>query len=87
MGDLRIATDLGQHDISTCMGSRLHCWSCDRDEPEVGAYRACLECGHVWRTADELLAAHNRELARYPGNIPETDAARVSCCPLCIHNW
>lgn len=35
-----------------------HCLSHGVDEPEAGAYRICLECGHVFPGAAALLADH-----------------------------
>ena len=75
-----------EHPIEECYGSRLHCWSCNLDETDAPAYRACLECKHVFRTAEELLAGHNEHLAEFGGE-PETDPAKVFCCPLCIHDF
>lgn len=56
------------------------------DELCVPGYRWCMECGHTFATAAELLAGHNEHLAVY-GIEPETDAAKVFCCPLCLHDW
>ena len=74
-----------QHDPSEACGDQ-HCYTHHVDEPSEPAYRFCYECGHVWRTAAELLAEHNRQLAVY-GRPPETDVNQVFCCPLCIHDW
>src|SRR5712671_4807396 len=66
MGDRAIAGPLADpHDAFTCYGSRNHCYGCDADEPDEPCYRACFECRHVWRTAEDLLAAHNEHLAVY----------------------
>lgn len=70
------------HAIEVCYGSRLHCWTHDADEPEAGAYRACLECGHVFQTPGELLAAWLAELG-----YPVADAESVPGCPYCSHDW
>lgn len=74
------------HPIEACYGSRLHCWSHDIDEPDLPWYRACFECKHVYRTAAELLAEHNKVLAQYDVE-PETDAADIYTCPLCTHDF
>jgi len=75
------------HPIDACYGSPNHCWSHHVDEPwDASCCRSCLECGHVFRDAAELLAAHNAILAEL-GEPPETDPARVFCCPHCIHDF
>jgi len=53
------------HHPATCYNSKLHCYSCHADEADEPSYRSCFECGHVWRSAEELLAAHNEHLAVY----------------------
>lgn len=75
-----------EHDPTACYGSVSHCFWHDVDEPGE-PYRVCYECRHAFMTEAELLAEHNRQLARYPELAPETDAARVFCCPFCIHDW
>jgi hypothetical protein len=74
------------HQISLCYSSALHCHMHEVDEPCVPPFRWCLECGHTFASAAELLAAHNEHLARY-GGTPETDPGKVFCCPLCLHSW
>ena len=70
------------------MGSRLHCFSCDVDETDQPCYQACLECRHVWRTAGELLAAHNAQAVQGVrlGNADRRGQG-VSRCPKCSHDW
>lgn len=75
-----------EHPIETCYGSIAHCFSHDTDEPGDG-YRICYECHHLFATPGELLAAHNRQLAKFTDLPPETDAGKVYCCPLCTHDW
>jgi hypothetical protein len=58
-------------------------------------YRTCFECGHVYPTAADLLAAHvalvtqiNRETS--PDNplmVAQTDPDRVDVCPACAHDF
>ena len=75
MADRVIAGPLaGQHDPETCYGSRLHCYCCHADEPDEPCFIACFECRHVWRTAEDLLIAHNKHLAVYA----DPEAAQVS---------
>lgn len=74
-----------------------HCHWHGTDEPAEGAYRVCFECSHAYRTAQDLLAAHNAAMAEmakasrsFPPtweHIPETDAGQVFSCPFCIHDW
>ena len=63
IGPPRITGPLGDpHPVEVCYRSRLHCHVHDRDEAAVG-FRYCLECGHMFATAAELVAAHNEVLA------------------------
>jgi hypothetical protein len=84
---VRIAGPItGPHQISLCYASPLHCHMHEVDEPCIPGYRWCMECGHAFATAAELLAGHNGHLAVY-GIEPETDPGKVFCCPLCTHSW
>lgn len=81
------------HNIEACYGSRLHCWIHHADEPPEG-YRWCLECGHMYVTEAELVAAHNKEmdvLSQFgPGesHLPlATSASEIYGCPACAHDW
>ena len=74
------------HAIETCMGSPRHCWSHHIDAEPLKGYRWCLECCHMFATAGELLAEHNKVLAAL-GAAPETDAESVFCCAFCTHDW
>ena len=76
----------GEHPVEVCYGSVAHCFWHDRDEPGDG-YRVCYECRHLFATPGALLAEHNRQLAQYPDQEPETDVSKVHCCPFCIHDW
>jgi len=59
------------------------CWSCGRVEPDQpGDYLTCLECWHVFRTPEELLAVQAERWG-----IVETDVAAVWVCPLCTHDF
>lgn len=66
-----------------------HCTWHDAHEPAEGAYRLCLECGHAFRTAEELQTtyvdnapAETRSLAA--GLVP---ASEISFCPHCLHDF
>lgn len=84
---VRIAGPItGPHQISLCYASPLHCHMHEVDEPSIPGYRWCMECGHTFATAAELLAGHNEHLDRY-GQAPETDAAKVYTCPHCLHDF
>ena len=65
-----------------------------RREPFLsGDYRACGECYHVFRTAEELIietAERYAEMATDAGIgrvVPPTDAASIYVCPLCTHDF
>jgi hypothetical protein len=47
------------HPIEMCYGSRLHCFSHNTDESDTDAFRVCLECGHVFASAQDLIHAYN----------------------------
>lgn len=47
------------HTIETCYGSRLHCFTHNLDESDTNAFRACLECAHVFATESDLVIAYN----------------------------
>ena len=50
------------------------------------SFRWCLECGHTYATAADLLAEHNKMQAA-TGLPADTDPDGVFCCPLCTHDW
>jgi hypothetical protein len=50
------------------------------------AYRLCLECGHVYPTAEDLLKEDTKVALEY-GFAPVTEPEQVTCCPLCTHDW
>lgn len=77
------------HEPEVCYGSRLHCWSCNEDEPDQGCYIRCGECGHVYLTEENLRETWLREYPLLPGEpAPEALPAEDICfCPLCIHDF
>lgn len=75
-----------EHEPTACYGSQIHCFWHNVDEPGR-SYRVCFECRHAFTTEAALLTEHNKQLARYPELVPETDVVRVFCCPLCLHDW
>lgn len=66
-----------------------HCSFHNVDEPGAGAYRICVECGHVYKTAAELQEAFMAEVALGltvpPPEAP--DAEEIWYCPLCAHDF
>lgn len=61
------------------------CASCWRwEEVTPGAYRGCLECGHTYKTPQELVEAYN--WVAEPLNLAET-AEDVPFCPFCLHDF
>jgi len=67
------------------------CLSCGRWEFDGPSdFIACLECGHVYRTAADLVEAEN-DIRRQMGDAeldPLGDAlAQIFSCPLCTHDW
>ena len=55
-------------------------------DPEVPVYQVCVECGHEYATAADLLAAHNKMLTA-DGLERESDVAQVVTCPMCLHDF
>lgn len=82
------------HDEYACYGSPRHCSGCGEDEDLEPCYLRCFECGHIFPTAEDLLANHNQviaEMNKYyhwePPMAYDTDVDRVFCCPVCIHDF
>lgn len=73
------------HDPQRCYGSRLHCWWHGLDEPDAGAFRACLECGHVYLTEGDLLHAWRAAWPQASERGLRTVAA--AACAYCGHDW
>lgn len=76
-----------------------HCWCHHVNEPiPADVYQVCFECGHVYATAADLLAAYERETKRlqesdfFP-DFPDEKAKRPSSadeiffCQECIHDF
>lgn len=67
------------HSPEDCYGSPLHCHWHGEDEPwEPGFWRACMECGHVYRTLQDLRNAWEQEM---PGHFDEY------ACGFCGHDF
>lgn len=58
-------------------------------------YRICIECGHCYVTAEELVTMTNDiryemwmqwEQGLYPW-IPDTNADQIFCCAYCAHDF
>ncbi len=83
----RIAPELVTlHEPSQACGG-THCWTHDVDEPDEGAYRRCLECGHVYQTAEDLQRQWTANAPRFvtPGAVPPVE--QIFFCPICAHDW
>ena len=85
-----IAPDLvNPHEESEACGG-THCHSHGLDESDVGAWRVCGECGHVYRSPEDLRRVWADEVgpAYAPGPAPEVPPAdEILACPLCSHDW
>ncbi|GII83340.1 hypothetical protein Ssi03_13300 [Sphaerisporangium siamense] len=76
------------------MPSPDYCYSCGRDEPvpPSGVYIICIECGHVYETADDLLHLYNEQIIAENRAHPEwamplaIDPDNIGCCALCLHD-
>lgn len=72
-----------QHDPTVeCQG---HCYWHHVDEPGPG-YRWCGECGHLFRTGDELIQTYWNNAP--PGFRREPfDVEEIEFCPHCTHDF
>lgn len=74
------------HEPSAACGD-THCYSHDVDESDVSAYRRCGECGHVYRSPEELQREWTENA---PPDLPDRTPPPVEdiyfCC-LCLHDW
>ncbi|MBX6386537.1 MAG: hypothetical protein IRZ07_26775 [Microbispora sp.] len=71
----------------------VHCYAHHVDEPDAGAYRVCLECGHAYRTPGELRSAYRRTVLAVPAaGVPwwwrwwraaTARATQIDYCPHC----
>lgn len=69
-----------------------HCYSHHVDESDVGAWRVCGECFHVYPTAEALREAWADVTADGYGLPPGTDVIappveQIHACPYCLHDW
>lgn len=67
-----------------------HCWTHNVDEPSDG-YLLCGECGHMFLTPEELIAAdlNWREESLAYGRMDNTakDPEKIYSCPHCTHDF
>jgi len=89
-----MAVDCPVDRIVVMAGEGEWCASCHRLEGDLpGDFRPCLECGHVFRTAEELLEAENKLRRMFNERFtdtyfpPVTDVETIHSCPLCTHDW
>lgn len=67
-----VHTYVGTHEPgSELCDPKLHCHSCNVDEPGGPAFEWCLECGHVYRTARDLRRAYRRAWTQLTFNRPK----------------
>ena len=82
-----IAPDLvNQHEPSGECGD-LHCYSHDLDEPDEGAWRACFECKHVYRSPEELQREWTQNAPPDLAGLAPPPVEDIYFCPLCMHDW
>ena len=75
---------------AACVGT--HCYWHNLDEPGDGAYRVCGECGHVYRTAEDLREAWadatvDAGVTRLALAVTAPPVEQIYACPLCAHDW
>jgi hypothetical protein len=71
-----------------CRDTHCHIHHVDELYAEGASYCACLECGHVYRSAEDLLLAYAEH---YPpeerGEALSREPAKIYSCPLCSHDF
>ncbi|MFC6883479.1 hypothetical protein [Actinomadura yumaensis] len=95
----RRAPDTPHEPTGAC--DAIHCHIHHVDEKPAGAYRRCLECGHVYRTARALRRGYRRQYWKAsaasvhgPGEplwqrvrrVLTVRASHVHFCQHCIHD-
>ena len=72
-----------------CWG--IHCSWHNLDEAPDGAYRVCAECGHVYRTAEDLRRAWADAAVdasvRQALDVIAPPVEQICGCPYCAHDW
>jgi len=101
-GVRRIDEDyLWEHDVEIDHGKPglYYCWSHHKYEDTTRAHQVCLECGHTFATAGDLVGAHNQvvmEINERQRGIDRDDLIDVSfaampedvhSCPYCVHGF
>ena len=99
VADVTIDRAVTPHDQDERCATHAHCVSCQVDELDrPGDYRVCGECGHIFRTEQDLITAEKALLlsfARFYPEGPQRDralqghvsGAAVMSCPLCTHDF
>lgn len=63
------------------------CFICSEFETFDGVdpFEVCFECGHVYRTADEMIYEYTSNGQDDYG--PDVSVEEIPFCPLCLHDW
>lgn len=72
------------------MNPNDRCYGCGQvHDYSQSYYLVCYECGHVWRTEEELVADHTALLAEMKAPIHPDDhrAEKIYICPQCTHDF
>lgn len=85
-------TEPHQPDSDCRHGEWDHCYAHSVDENAADAYQICGECFHVFRTADELVAATAQRIAEVSVGVENpmsgpTDPEKIFACPHCAHDF
>lgn len=86
------------NELTILHGAVDWCEGCHTRQPTIApdeqVHIVCWECGHVYKTTQALIDAHNKvnaEIAEcHPEwNTPgmETDASNIAACPCCTHDF
>lgn len=81
--------------IGDTLMATSHCSIHEKDEEMVAEpYQVCFECGHVYNTAEELVAAYEemvKELIKRDNEggpfMPIKKAHEISFCQECMHDF
>jgi hypothetical protein len=65
-----------------------HCTTHGDDEPDQPNYRFCVECGHVFRTPEELIAVETEQFGDYGRKVIGGEVQpEMWSCPHCTHDF
>jgi len=64
-----------------------YCYIDEAEEEITAESTVCFECGHVFRSDEEILKQYEQSFKELPHYKPKQNADEVFFCPLCLHDW